>query len=92
MAESRPVSSAQKKQETAKIWLSYYNRVLYEKGIISEQERNRMTLKIDKWQMPQQALCASEIYLPGNATKNSCIARRFVVWCFVRKTYPNRKA
>ena len=56
MAESRPVSSAQKKQETAKIWLSDYNRVLYEKGIISEQERNRMTLKIDKWQMPQQAL------------------------------------
>ena len=56
MAESRPVSSAQKQQEAAKIWLSYYNRVLYEKGIISEQERNRMTLKIDKWQMPQQML------------------------------------
>ncbi|MDE7220538.1 MAG: hypothetical protein K2O45_13120 [Oscillospiraceae bacterium] len=56
MAESRPASSVQKKQEAAKIWLSYYNRILYEKGIISEQERNRMTLKIDKWQMPQQAL------------------------------------
>lgn len=56
MAESRLVSSVQKKQEAAKIWLSYYNRILYEKGIISEQEHNRMTLKIDKWQMPQQAL------------------------------------
>ena len=56
MAGSRPVSSVQKKQEATKIWLSYYNRVLYEKGIISEQERNRMTLKIDKWQMPQQML------------------------------------
>ena len=56
MAESRLVPGTQKKQEAAKVWLSYYNRVLYEKGIISEQERNRMTLKIDKWQMPQQAL------------------------------------
>ena len=60
-----------------------YNGLLpfdFAKGIVSEQARNRMTLKIDKWQMPQQALCASEIYLPGNATKNSCIARRFVVY------------
>lgn len=56
MTESGLVSSTQKKQEAAKIWLSYYNRVLYEKGIISEQERNQMTLKIDKWQMPQQVL------------------------------------
>ena len=36
-----------------------YNGLLpfdFAKGIVSEQERNRMTLKIDKWQMPQQAL------------------------------------
>ncbi len=56
MLENKPVSSAQKKQEAARIWLSYYNRVLYEKGIITERERNRMELKIDKWQMPQQTL------------------------------------
>lgn len=56
MAERKSVSAAQKKQEAAKLWLFYYNRVLYEKGIINEQERNRMTLKIDKWQMPQKML------------------------------------
>ncbi len=56
MAESRSVSAAQKEREAARLWLSYYNRVLHEKGIISEQERNRMTLKIDKWQMPPQML------------------------------------
>lgn len=56
MAECKSVSAVQKKQEAARLWLSYYNRVLYEKGIITERERNRMTLKIDKWQMPQQML------------------------------------
>lgn len=56
MAENKSGPGTQKKQEAARLWLSYYNRVLYEKGIITEQERNRMTLKIDKWQMPQQML------------------------------------
>lgn len=42
----------QRRKETAvKIWLSYYNRVLYEKGIITERERNKMALKIDGWKM-----------------------------------------
>lgn len=52
MAEHEPVSPVQKKQEAAKLWLSYYNRVLFEKGIITEQERNRMALKIDRRQTP----------------------------------------
>ena len=56
MTENKPVSAAQKQQEAARIWLSYYNRVLYEKGVITERERNRMDLKIDKWQMPSQTL------------------------------------
>ena len=54
MVERRSISSAQKQQEAARIWLSYYNRVLYEKGIISEQERSRTMLKIDRWQLPSQ--------------------------------------
>lgn len=29
------------------IWLHYYNRVLYEKGIITEAQRNKMKLAID---------------------------------------------
>lgn len=56
MSENKPAANTQKKQEAARIWLSYYNRVLYEKGIITERERNRMELKIDKWQMPSQLL------------------------------------
>lgn len=40
-----------RKEMAAQIWLSYYNRVLYEKGIITERERNRMALKIDNWKM-----------------------------------------
>lgn len=50
MSEQR--SSEQRRRETAaKIWLSYYNQVLYEKGIITERERSRMALKIDSWNM-----------------------------------------
>lgn len=36
-----------RKEAAAKIWLSYYNRVLHEKGIITGRERSRMALKID---------------------------------------------
>lgn len=54
MSENKSASGMQKKREAARIWLSYYNRVLYEKGVITERERNRMELKIDKWQMPPQ--------------------------------------
>ena len=45
-------SNEQRRKETAaKIWLSYYNQVLYEKGVITERERNKMALKIDGWKM-----------------------------------------
>lgn len=45
-------SNEQRRKETAaKVWLSYYNRVLYEKGIITERERNRIALKIDSWKI-----------------------------------------
>ena len=49
---SEQKSTEQRRKETAaKIWLSYYNRVLYEKGIITERERTKMALKIDGWKM-----------------------------------------
>ena len=40
-----------RKEAAAQLWLSYYNRVLYENGVITERERNRMALKIDNWKM-----------------------------------------
>lgn len=50
MSEHRS-NEQRRKEAAAKIWLSYYNRVLYEQGLITEQERNKMTLKIDSWKM-----------------------------------------
>lgn len=29
------------------LWLTYYNDTLYEKGVITEDERNRMRIKIN---------------------------------------------
>ena len=50
MAKKKVTSEAQKKRELgSRLWLDYYNRVLYEKGLITEQERNRMSLKISGW-------------------------------------------
>lgn len=36
-----------KRQAVEKAYLLYYNRVLFEKGLITEQERNRMIHLID---------------------------------------------
>ena len=47
----RKPNEQRRKETAAKIWLSYYNRVLFEKGIITERERNRMNLRIDNWKM-----------------------------------------
>ena len=55
MAKQKATFDAQQKQEpgtrlAGRLWLEYYNRTLYEKGLITEQERNRMSLKISGWQ------------------------------------------
>lgn len=39
------------KQSVAeRIWLHYFNRCLFEKGLITENERNRMAVKINNRQ------------------------------------------
>ena len=48
MAE-RKSDEQQRKEMAAQLWLSYYNRVLYENGVITERERNKMAMKIDGW-------------------------------------------
>ncbi len=49
---SEQKSNEQRRKEiAARIWLSYYNRVLYEKGVITERERSKMDLKINKRKM-----------------------------------------
>lgn len=34
------------RQQAAEIWLRYFNDCLFARGLITERERNRMTLKI----------------------------------------------
>ncbi len=37
----------QKRAAAEEMWLKYYNKVLFEKGLITERERNLMSNKID---------------------------------------------
>lgn len=48
MADNKSFSAEQQKTLLAqKLWLAYMNSYLYEKGIITEFERNRMITKIE---------------------------------------------
>ena len=50
MAKRKISPEAQKKRELgSRLWLDFYNRTLYEKGLITERERNRMSLRISGW-------------------------------------------
>jgi len=35
-----------------KLWLTYYNDTLFEKGVITEEERNRMRIRINNRTAP----------------------------------------
>ena len=45
----------EKQSLTERLWLAYFNNYLYEKGIITESERNKIIVKIDsrKGSIPQ---------------------------------------
>lgn len=48
MAEKKVLSNEQQKKVLAEqLWLAYFNSYLYENGIITESQRNRMIAKID---------------------------------------------
>lgn len=38
----------EKQSLTERLWLAYFNSYLYEKGMITESERNKMITKIEK--------------------------------------------
>ena len=40
-------NDAQRKAAAEKLWLLYFNQYLYEHGVITEAERNRMILQIE---------------------------------------------
>ncbi len=41
-----------KRELGGRLWLAYYNQILYERGVITERERNKMALKINRWRGP----------------------------------------
>ncbi len=45
--ESRIAQEQKKRLMAEQLWLHYYNQVLFDKGLISEQERNSMTIRIN---------------------------------------------
>lgn len=48
MADRNRMSAAQRKIFIAEqIWLHYYNDYLFGKGVITEQERNKLKFRID---------------------------------------------
>ena len=48
MVEKKMTIAEEKKLIGEELWLRYYNRILFEKGLITEQERNRMITKINE--------------------------------------------
>lgn len=40
------VSEQERRSVLERLWLTYYNDTLYAKGLITEDERNRMRIKI----------------------------------------------
>lgn len=46
--EARKKAMTEQKKESVleKLWLTYYNDTLYEKGLITEQQRNKMRVMI----------------------------------------------
>lgn len=40
------ISEQRRRSVMEQLWLTYYNDTLYEKGVITEDERNKMRIKI----------------------------------------------
>lgn len=40
------ISQQRQRSMMEQLWLTYYNDTLYEKGVITEDERNKMRIKI----------------------------------------------
>ena len=50
--EKALTAELQKKVLVEKLWLAYFNQYLYEQKIITESERNRISLKIESRKAP----------------------------------------
>lgn len=54
--QERPRTESTKKNTAEQIWLQYFNNVLFEKGLITEQDKNKLanTIKSRKSFLPLQ--------------------------------------
>lgn len=50
--EKALTAELQKKVLAEKLWLAYFNQCLYEQKIITEAERNRISMKIESRKVP----------------------------------------
>ena len=70
------------------IWLNYFNRHLYEKGIISELERNKMKIMIESKCRANGKDISSQIY---NAAFHALPGEEFLcLVCGVTFGYPSQ--
>ena len=46
MSKANSAAADKKRQLAEQLWLQYFNQTLYEKGFITERDRNRMIHKI----------------------------------------------
>ena len=49
MSKAKKLTNEELRRRVAKhIWLMYYNEFLFQQGVITEDARNRMKIKIDR--------------------------------------------
>lgn len=60
--EKSLTAEQQRKTIAAKLWLAYFNQYLYEQKIITEAERNRISLKIECRKAPTSRSKEKEDY------------------------------
>ncbi len=78
--QRKPAPEQAKKELAEQLWLSYYNQVLFEAGLITETERNRMKNKISAltpsastgWQEHPGVMLLSETH--------TCLFHTGVIW------------
>lgn len=61
MNDGHGEADAMKRLIGEQAWLHYYNRVLFERGLITEAERNRMDRRIDARRGPGGINCQRPI-------------------------------
>ena len=74
--QKKPSPEQAKKELAEQLWLSYYNQVLFEAGLITETERNRMKNKISAL-APSASNGVGVMFLSKTHT---CLFHAGVIW------------